>query len=83
MAENDVSPILGFENYVIDTYGNVINITTGKTLATSKNKGGYVSVRLCKKENSHKIHKRFLLHRLMLVTFKGVDPDPKKNMLIT
>ena len=75
--EYKVSPIYGFEQYTIDTNGIVINTKTNKSLAYSVTKNGYTSVRLCKVECGEKVHKRFLLHRLILITFLGVHENPK------
>lgn len=58
-------PIKNYENYLIDTEGNVYNITTNKILKGSIGEHGYKYYRLSKKGKK----KMFYAHRLVAETF--------------
>lgn len=60
-----IKVIDGFENYAVDERGNVYRVKTGKLLAQSKEKNGYLSVSLCK--DGHE--KRKKVHRLVAEAF--------------
>lgn len=62
--------IVGYENYEVDTEGNVYSMNYGRTgkeqkLKPGKNKGGYLHVSLCKEGKQ----KMFLVHRLVANAF--------------
>lgn len=79
--------VKGFPLYSVSNYGEVRNLETNRTLSFSIAKFGYHSVRCCAK----KVHKRFLLHRLVLQSFCGIkegcaiaghkDDNPRNNDL--
>ena len=56
--------IKGFENYTIDTLGNVFN-SKGKKLKYYKSKSGYLSVTLYRKGKN----KKFRVHRLVALAY--------------
>lgn len=63
----------GFSNYQVSDEGNVRNIKTGNYLKPYKSGiSGYVQVRLT--DDTGKLH-RIYLHRLVMITFKGLDPN--------
>lgn len=64
-CETIVRPIEGYENYTIDIYGNVTNITTGKVKKHWIGSDGYYRVDLYK----NKKKKHFGVHRLLAQTF--------------
>lgn len=57
--------IIGYPNYSVDEFGDVLNNKTGKHLKWSFSKAGYASVELFNKSGS----KRFLVHRLVATAF--------------
>lgn len=64
--------VSGYDNYEIDTKGNVWNIKTGKKLSTRLNNRGYVHVKLYDRKQGK--GKTFLHHRLVAETFLA-NPD--------
>lgn len=68
-----IKHVSGFPLYTVSSTGEVRNLERGKSIAYSISHGGYYSVRCCKE----KIHKRFLLHRLVLSSFCGYNPQRK------
>lgn len=62
--------VSGYENYEIDTKGNVWSIKRGHKMATGLNNRGYKLVTLCNKDG----RKTFLHHRLVAETFIA-NPD--------
>jgi hypothetical protein len=64
MQYESYSIVENFPNYAVSTFGNVINIKTGRLLR-KQIKNSYYSVVL----SSNKIQKPFLVHRLVAITF--------------
>ena len=57
--------INGFPNYEVSNFGQVRNIKSGRMISQSKQKDGYIHVRLC--DNGQK--KYFGVHRLVALAF--------------
>lgn len=72
---NKAIPIPNWEEYLIDTKGNVYRVApscgavTGKILKWAISKNGYAKVSLCR----NSIRKEYLVHRLVAMAFIG-DP---------
>ena len=58
--------IEGYENYGVNRLGEVINFDTGRIKKLSIGNRGYITVLLSKKN----VQKRFLVHRLVAMSFK-------------
>ena len=69
--EEIFKPIPGFDGYEISNYGRVISYKNKvpKELTISKYSNGYCFVSL----SNHGVVKGYLLHRLVMMTFKPVD----------
>lgn len=63
------APIVGYDNYAISTFGNVLNIDTQRILKPMKTVNGYLSVGLYK--DGKCIYKN--IHRLVAETFLKRD----------
>ena len=63
--EEIFKPIIGYETYLISTFGNVKNNKSGRILKNRKDKLGYLSVIISKNE----VKKYYLIHRLVAITF--------------
>lgn len=70
--EYTIKKILGYENYMVDTEGNVFSIRKDglKLLKPLKEKNGYLYVKLY----LYNIPKNFYIHRLVMLTF-----NPNEN----
>ena len=65
----------GFENYTVDTEGNITSIKTGKVLSPESSRRGYKSVRLYKNGKGVKL----LIHRLVGTAFIA-NPNNKPTI---
>lgn len=66
-------PLYGYENvYEICTDSRIRNIKTGKILKPYINENGYIVIRLYDANGVSKIQR---VHRLLMLTFVGPDPD--------
>lgn len=75
------------ENYLVSSFGNVINVKTGKLLKPAVHHKGYLLVQLCKEG----IKKNMRIHRLVAIAFLSnpenlpevdhKDTDRKNNKL--
>lgn len=74
--EYTIKKISGYENYMIDTEGNVFSVRKDglKLLKPGKDKGGYLFVRLYQ----YSTPKNLYVHRLVLSTF---NPNDNSNNL--
>lgn len=59
-----------FPHYTVDNFGECRSLMTNKPLSNSVS-NGYHSVRFCK----DKVHKRYLVHRLVLASFLGFNTE--------
>jgi len=86
--ESDTFKLIeGFENYQVDTYGNVYSNISEKLLQLRKDTNGYLQVNLCK--NGKKFTKN--IHRLVALNFipnptnlpqvDHIDGNPANNHL--
>lgn len=52
-------PIVGYENYMVSSMGNVMNVKTGRVLKIGTYTGGYLKVNLCSngKQSTYPIHR--------------------------
>lgn len=73
--------IEGFENYSIDTEGNVRNVKTGRLLSPAKKHKGYLCVHLFKngKQNHKTIHR--LVAQAFIPNFENKSQVNHKNNL--
>lgn len=65
--------IKGYENYVVNEYGDVVNTDTGRTLKHAVNEYGYHWITLSRNGEVA----RFRIHRLVLMAFAPID-NPEK-----
>lgn len=65
--------IEGYDNYEISNYGEILHTNTGKTIKPRKNRGGYHTVNLIKKNKP----KTFSVHRLVGLAFLE-NPEKKE-----
>ena len=88
MSNEQYAIIADFPNYAISTYGNVLNIKTGRILKTHDDCRGYDIVNLY----NNKIKKHKKIHRLVIVAFLDnpenkpycdlIDRDKKNNNIL-
>lgn len=69
------SKIQDFPNYKISEIGDVVNLTTGKNVATPKHKHGYLCVRLWNKGKT----RLFKIYRLLAIHFIP-NPEGKREV---
>lgn len=63
--------IIGFDNYLINEFGEIINIKTGRVLKIQKNKKNYSIIQI----SINGFQKTKFIHRLVYQNFKGVIPE--------
>lgn len=61
----EIVAVRGYENYGVDSNGNVFNTRTGRQMKLYKTACGYLQVSLCKDG----VSKTFLVHRLVALAF--------------
>ena len=64
--------IVGYENYKVSNFGNIMNVKTGRIIKSHSRKDGYLQISLC---NIKKYS--FLVHRLVAIAFLE-NPDNKR-----
>ena len=67
--------IEGYDDYIIDTDGNIFNLKLNRLIVPNINKKGYYSVTL----NNNTLRKYFKVHRLVAMTFLP-NPDNKPQV---
>lgn len=63
--EEEWAPIEGFPNYIVSTFGNILNIKLGRDLHGRKSTYGFLRVNL----SNNGVQKEFYLHHLVAKTF--------------